>query len=123
VYARFPFFNEMNNRDLFGELMLRPTKALTLRSDVHGLWLANRTISGIPAAARFSRGPSVSTAARPTAPRVWLRFTTSARITNGRAALATGLYFGYARGGAVVEHIFPGDSNGTLGFVEVNYRF
>src|ERR1039458_151924 len=38
VYARFPFFNEMNNRDLFGELMLRPTKALTLRSDVHGLW-------------------------------------------------------------------------------------
>jgi hypothetical protein len=32
------------------------------------------------------------------------------------------LYFGYARGGAVVEHIFPGDSNGALGFVEVNYR-
>ena len=41
VYARFPFFNEMNNRDLFGELMLRPPKELTLRSDVHGLWLAN----------------------------------------------------------------------------------
>ncbi len=29
----------MNNRDLFGELMLRPAKSLTLRSDVHGLWL------------------------------------------------------------------------------------
>ena len=42
VYARFPFFNEMNNRDLFGELMLRPRKDLTLRSDVHGLWLANK---------------------------------------------------------------------------------
>src|SRR5262249_14814666 len=24
VYARFPFFNMMNNRDIFGELILRP---------------------------------------------------------------------------------------------------
>lgn len=26
VYARFPFFNEMNKRDLFGEVVLRPAK-------------------------------------------------------------------------------------------------
>ena len=81
------------------------------------------TISGIPAAARFSRGPSASTAARPTAPRAWRRSTTSARIYQCTRALALALYFGYARGGAVVEHIFPGDSNGSLGYVEVNYRF
>jgi hypothetical protein len=37
--------------------------------------------------------------------------------------LATGLYFGYARGGAVVEHIFPENSDAKLGFLEVNYRF
>src|SRR6266545_5597689 len=43
VYARFPFFNMMNNRDTFGELVLRPSKALTIRSSVHALALASRT--------------------------------------------------------------------------------
>ena len=41
VYARFPFFNSMNNTDAFAEVMLRPSKALTIRRDVHGLWLSN----------------------------------------------------------------------------------
>ena len=56
VYARFPFFNEMDNRDVFGEVVLRPGKNLTIRSDVHGLSLANKPIFGIPAAEHFSRG-------------------------------------------------------------------
>ena len=28
AHARFPFFNEMNNRDLFGEIMLPPARIL-----------------------------------------------------------------------------------------------
>jgi hypothetical protein len=123
VYARFPFFNEMNNRDLFGELMLRPVKALTFRSDVHGLWLANSHDLWYSGGGAFQP---------------WT-FGFNGRPSNGFTGLATlydisadyqcmralslGLYFGYARGGAVVEHIFPGDSNATLSFVEVNYRF
>jgi hypothetical protein len=42
IYARFPFFNMMNCRDVFGELILRPSKALTIRTDIHSLALANR---------------------------------------------------------------------------------
>ena len=42
VYARFPFFNSMNDTDLFEEIMLRPTKSLTVRSDIHGLWLSSK---------------------------------------------------------------------------------
>jgi hypothetical protein len=38
-------------------------------------------------------------------------------------SLGVGLYFGFARGGAVIEHIFPGGSNAKLGFVEANYHF
>jgi hypothetical protein len=41
VDARFPFFNEMNNKDVFGEVELRPGKNLVIRSDVHGLWLSS----------------------------------------------------------------------------------
>ena len=32
----------MNNRDVFGELQLRPSKKISVRSDVHSLRLANR---------------------------------------------------------------------------------
>jgi hypothetical protein len=41
VYARLPFFNMMNNRDAFGELILRPSQAVTIRTDVHSLALGN----------------------------------------------------------------------------------
>ena len=123
VYARFPFFNEMNNRDLFGELMLRPRKNLAIRSDVHGLWLANRNdlwYSGGGAfqpwtfgyTGRPSNGATgLATLYDISADRQWTR------------AVSTGVYFGYARGGTVIQRIFPGNSNGALGFVEFNYRF
>jgi hypothetical protein len=41
VYARYPFFNEMNNRDAFGEMILRPSKSTTVRIDGHHLSLAS----------------------------------------------------------------------------------
>ena len=123
VYARFPFFNEMNNRDLFGELMLRPYKSLTFRSDIHGLWLANKNDLWYSGGGAFQP---------------WT-FGYNGRPSNGATGLATlydigadyqwthaistGLYFGYARGGAVVAHIFPTGSDAKFGFVEVNYRF
>jgi len=40
IYARTPIFNLMNNRDLFVQLTLKPTKNLSLRLDWHKLWLA-----------------------------------------------------------------------------------
>jgi len=127
VYARFPFFNEMNDRDLFGELMLRPTKTVTLRSDVHGIWLANRHDLWYSGGGAFQP---------------WT-FGYNGRPSNGATGLATlydisadyqmiralslGVYFAYAKGGAVAAHIFPGsgpgDSNAKFGFVEANYRF
>jgi len=41
IYARFPFFNLMNNEDLFAQLRLKPHKRLSLRSDVRYLRLSN----------------------------------------------------------------------------------
>jgi hypothetical protein len=42
IYARMPFFNLMNSIDAFGELILRPSNRLTLRTDVHSLRLADK---------------------------------------------------------------------------------
>lgn len=123
VYARFPFFNSMNNTDAFTEVMLRPAKSLTIRSDVHGLWLSNRNDLWYSGGGAFQ--PST--------------FGFSGRPSNGANSLATlfdisgdyawkygfsfGLYFGFAKGGEVIKKIYPVNPNGALGYTEVNYRF
>jgi len=99
VYARFPFFNELNNKDAFGQVELRPGKNLTIRSDVHGLWLANSADLWYTGGGAFQP---------------WT-FGFQGRPSNGHTGLATlydisgdynwkhgisvGLYFGYAVGG------------------------
>ncbi len=123
VYARFPFFNEMNNRDVFGEVVLRPGKAWTIRSDVHGLWLSSSHDLWYTGGGAFQP---------------WT-FGFQGRPSNGETGLATlydisgdykwkhgislGLYFGYAEGGPVIKAIYPANSNGMLGYTELNYRF
>jgi alginate export protein len=123
VYARFPFFNSMNNTDIFSEVMLRPSPTLVLRSDVHGLWLSNRNDLWYSGGGAFQP---------------WT-FGFNGRPSNGANFLATlydisadykwrhgvsfGLYFGYAAGGEVIKKIYPTNPNGALGFTEVNYRF
>jgi len=41
VYARFPFYNLMNNEDVFAQLRLKPHARVSLRADVHYLRLSN----------------------------------------------------------------------------------
>ena len=123
VYARFPFFNEMNNRDLFGELMLRPSQKLVFRGDVHGLWLANSHdlwYSGGGAFQPWTFGFNGRPSNGATGLATLFDVSGDYQVTRG---LAVGLYFGYARGGRVISAIFPGDSNAKMGFLEVNYKF
>ena len=42
IYARFPFYNMMNNVDVYAQLKLNPHARLALRADVHHLKLSNR---------------------------------------------------------------------------------
>lgn len=122
-YARFPFFNEMNLRDEFGELILRPAKALTLRADVHGLALANKN----------DLWYSGSGAYQP-----WT-FGFQGRTSNGHSSFAnlydisadyqlskhttTTLYFAHAEGKAVMASIYPTGRNANMGYLEMLYRF
>jgi hypothetical protein len=96
---------------------------LTIRSDVHGLWLSNSSDLWYTGGGAFQP---------------WT-FGFNGRPSNGADHLATlcdisgdykwrhgislGLYFGYAIGGNVIKKIYPANSNGALGYTEVNYRF
>ncbi|HEU4389780.1 MAG TPA: alginate export family protein [Blastocatellia bacterium] len=41
IYARFPFYNLMNNQDVFAQLRLKPHPRLAIRADVRHLKLSN----------------------------------------------------------------------------------
>ena len=102
---------------------MRPGKRLTVRSDVHGLWLASSSDLW------YSGGGAYQP---------WT-FGFQGRPSNGHTSLATlydmsgdykwrygvsfTLYFGYAMGGDVIKAIYPANSNGALGYAEVNYHF
>jgi hypothetical protein len=113
----------MNNTDAFAEVMLRPGKKLLLRSDVHGLWLtssADLWYSGGGAFQPWTFGFQ----GRPSNGHTKLAnlYDMSADYKFGHGLTAT-LYFGWAQGGAVIKSIFPTNSDGALGYVELNYKF
>jgi hypothetical protein len=122
VYARFPFFNMMNNRDGFGELILRPSKALTIRTDIHSLAAANRNDLWYSGGGMFQP---------------WT-FGYTGRPSNGQSGLATlfdgsadynvnshasiGVYYGHAAGKLVVQSIYPNGKNANFGYLELTFR-
>jgi hypothetical protein len=122
-FARFPFFNMMNNEDLFGILMVRPGKTLTLRSEFHDLRLASRTDLWYLGGGAFQP---------------WT-FGYQGRPSNGGKGLANlydisgdyafnpntsvTVYWGYAQGHSVIAGIYPNNKNGSLGFIEFNFKF
>jgi hypothetical protein len=123
VYARFPFFNSMNNTDVFGEVVLRPGKNLTIRSDVHGLWLSSSKdlwYSGGGAFQPWTFGFQGRPSGGDTKLANLYDISGDCKFSHG---LSLTLYFGWAQGGQVIKNIYPTDSNGALGYTELNYRF
>ncbi|HKW97065.1 MAG TPA: alginate export family protein [Bryobacteraceae bacterium] len=122
IYARFPFFNMMNNRDAFGELMLRPTKALTIRTDIHSLALANRHdlwYSGGGAFQPWTFGFTGRTSNEHSG-LATLYDASADYIVNPHASFT--VYYGHAAGKLVIQSIYPHGRNANLGFLEMTFR-
>jgi len=123
IYARTPFYNMMNDRDLFGSLIVRPAKGTSVRTEVHqlsltesgDLWYAgggafNKTVFGYQG--RPSGGKT--------------NLATLADVGADRAfgpTLNVGAYVGRAFGGDVVKALHPAGSNGTFLYLEMTRRF
>ena len=122
-YARFPFYNMMNNGDAYVTVNLKPTPKLALRTEAHNLRLASSTDSWYSGGGAFQ-------------PKT---FGYTGRPSNGNQGLAnvwdlsadyqftrnfgTTLYYGHAWGKGVISSIYPKDQNGQLVFLETNVRF
>lgn len=122
-FARFPFFNMMNNRDRFAILTLRPHARVTVSGEFHALRLSN-------ANDLWYAGGGVY--------QPWT-FGYSGRATGGRGSLANlydsnveyrvnpnvtfNAYFGYAQGRAAMAFIYPRGKDGRFGYLEAMYKF
>jgi alginate export protein len=122
VYAQLPFFNLMNNRDVFAQLILRPHSRITLRTDYHWLSLTERDDlwyagGGATNERIFGFSGSPSGGARDLAQLVDASLTVSLH-----QYVTLGVYYGHAFGGDVVRTNFTG-SDADYGFVELTFRY
>jgi len=122
-FARFPFFNMENNRDLMGSLVLRPHKRVTVSSEFHSLALSNPNDLWYTGGGAFQPWTFGYTGRSAGGARSLANlYDTSIEWRVTRALTATP-YFGYAQGKAVMAVIYPKDTNGFLGYLELLYKF
>jgi Alginate export len=122
-YARFPFYNMMNNEDFYATLNLKPASKLALRSEGHALRLANASDFWYSGGGAF-QPQTFGYTGRPSnnfrgLANVW-DMSADYQVTR---SFSTTFYYGHAWGETVIAKIYPKDPNGQLFFLETNYRF
>jgi len=122
-YARFPFFNMMNNDDFMGALNLAPAAKLKLRSELHSLRLANAHDLWYVGGGAF-QPQTFGYTGRPSNGEQSLAnlWDLSADYQLTRSFSAT-LYYGHAWGKSVIRTIYPANPNGQFAYVETTFRF
>jgi hypothetical protein len=122
-FARFPFFDMMNNEDRFAMLTLRPHKQVVLKCEQHFLRLANRADLWYLGGGAFQPW-TFGYQARPAGGAHSLAnlYDISADLTLN-AHFATTLYYGYADGKTAIRAVYPRGRVGHLGYLELTYKF
>ena len=123
IYARTPFYNMMNNRDLFSSLILRPAKGTSIRTEIHKLALTRSSDLWYAGGGAFNE-TVFGYQGRPSGGSTSLA--TVADIGADRAfgpLLNVGAYLGLAFGGDVVKSLHPAGEDGQFLYLEVTRRF
>jgi len=122
-FARFPFFDMINNRDIFASLVLRPHAKWTISNEYHFLSLAQRNDlwyqgGGVfqPWTFGYAGRPSNGQQSLADLYDVSVEWRTNARVT------FTG-YVGFADGKDVVKKLHSTGATGKFGYLEMTYRF
>ena len=123
IYARTPFYNMMNNRDLFSSLILRPAKGTSVRTEVHRLSLTKSSDLWYAGGGAFNE-TVFGYQGRPTGGNS--KLATLADIGADRAfgpLLNVGAYFGMVFGSDVVKSVHPAGQDGKFLYLEMTRRF
>ncbi len=122
-YARFPFFNMMNNQDMSGMLTLRPHRAVKIRSEFHALRLTSARDLWYLGGGAFQPW-SFGYIGRPSnGARSLANLIDAGLDYSVNAKLSLSAYYGYAIGKSVITSIYPKGKDGSLGYLELSYKF
>lgn len=124
IYALFPFYNMMNMKDLFAQLILRPHKKINLRFDYHNLRLAQKQDLWYIGGGAF-RDDDFGFAGRPNASGS-RNFANLFDISLGYQITPTfdfNFYFGRVLGGDVIKEIYASSHRGSFFYWELLKRF
>jgi len=124
-YALFPFYNLMNNEDLFLQLILKPHEKVILRTDLHFLRV-NETNDRwyMGAGATKEDGNIFGYIARPTGGDAALaKVLDVTAIFNVNEHVACNAYYGHVWGGDIIENVYGTDDDADMFFFELNLKF
>jgi hypothetical protein len=123
-YAQFPFYNAMNTEDLFLQLLVRPIPGkLTIRTEVHRLWLTQSADLWYGGSGAGQRTRSFGFGGRPSGDSRDLANLADLSVSWDPAPrISAYLYLGHAFGGEVVKQVY-GDTGGDFGYGELTFRF
>lgn len=125
LYAYFPLYNLMNSEDLFTQVIVKPSKKLTIRSDWHLLKLAEKEDRWYVGAGPTQESGGIFGYVGRTSNneddlgKLWditLTYAVNANVT-----IST--YYGHFFGDNVIERIYTNDDDADLAYVEILFKF
>lgn len=122
-FARFPFYDMMNNQDVFAMLTLRPHKDWTIKTEAHSLRLANRNDLWYQGGGAFQPW-SFGYVGRPAGgARGLATYYDASADWNVNPHVTLSGFLGYAVGKSAMQRIYPNGEDGVFGYLEAGYRF
>jgi hypothetical protein len=123
VYARFPFYNLMNNEDVFAQLRLKPHTKVALRADVHHLRLSRARDLWYMGGGAFQQ-KSFGYVGRPSNGDKTLGTMVDLSVDwNLTPQTSLTVYIAGVRGGGVAERIYPDGRSARFAYIELTRRF
>lgn len=122
-YARFPFYNMMNNQDAFAMLTLRPHKDWTIKTEAHSLRLANSKDLWYQGGGAFQPWSFGYVGRATSGARGLATYYDASADWNVNPHVTLSGFLGYAVGKSAMERIYPNGKDGAFGYLEASYRF
>jgi hypothetical protein len=122
-YARFPFYNMMNNEDFYGSAAFRLPRSLAVRSELHALRLASAQDFWYGGGGAFQPKTFGYTGRTGGGERSVANVSDVSLDIPLRYGFSVTTYYAHAWGKSVIASIFPSSTNAQFGYVEMNYHF
>lgn len=124
LYAKFPFYNQMNIQDIFLEFIVFPTEKSQFNINLHQLSLANVNdllYTGLGASLKSGAFGYSGNATR--GHKEIGQLVDIALIYNFNKHAMSRFYYGHALGGSAMKSIYPGKSNASIFLAEFSLFF